>query len=87
MQLRQAPRPLYRVRAFICPPSLPQGLYPDIYFSIDTPSTSSPDSSQTTASSGYTEDQKIALGCGIGIGLPATIASLILLWMKCFKKR
>ena len=33
----------------------------------------------------YTKDQQIALGVGIGLGLPTLIVAIIGLWMKCIR--
>ncbi|MCJ1283628.1 hypothetical protein MMC26_002959 [Xylographa opegraphella] len=47
--------------------------------------------SQTAApappSSGYTEDQIIALGIGIGLGLPAVLIAILSLWLMCVRGR
>lgn len=34
---------------------------------------------------GYSTSDKIALGVGIGVGLPATIAAILTLWMMCIR--
>ena len=39
------------------------------------------------ATGGYTTDQKIALGCGIGIGLPTLLVHLFLLYWKYLKRK
>ncbi|KAK3368840.1 hypothetical protein B0T24DRAFT_341452 [Lasiosphaeria ovina] len=37
------------------------------------------------ADEGLSNSDKIALGCGIGIGLPATIAALYMCWRECLR--
>ena len=55
-----------------------------------TPSSTSTASSPTNTASGagggrYSTSDKIALGTGIGIGLPATLTSMITLYLKFIK--
>jgi hypothetical protein len=51
----------------------------------DTGTTDAGSSSSSTPRSGFTEDQKIALGVGIGVGLPSAIMAV---WgfVQCVKK-
>jgi len=50
-----------------------------------TAAAASQSNSSSPSSSGYSESDKIALGVGIGVGLPATLATIVTLWILCLK--
>lgn len=52
-----------------------------------TPTSSGNPASTGSAGDGgrYSTSDKIALGLGIGVGLPATIAALLTLWLMCIR--
>jgi hypothetical protein len=51
--------------------------------SLSTATTSPPGTTSTAAAGGFSKDQNIALGVGIGIGLPTLIVAFLTLLLKC----
>ncbi|KAK8851076.1 hypothetical protein PGQ11_013555 [Apiospora arundinis] len=65
--------------AVVIPTAMP-AVTPTTTNSPAPPPTGTPDTDGEQAGGGLSRSDKIALGCGIGIGLPATLAALVTCW-------
>jgi hypothetical protein len=54
---------------------------------MSAPTTSSPTSATARGGGGYSVSDRIALGCGVGIGLPAAIAAIVSVWLGFRRQR
>ena len=50
-------------------------------------STTSAGAADSSGTGGFSQSDKIALGCGIGVGVPATLAAIAGLWLNRSRRR